>query len=136
MKAVITKTESGKVILDARYSDVTDIVKRLNQLFDDSGVYIDENTKKCCDCGEILPITKFNGILGITCVDRCDDCADMTKAYWMIKSDIRGFLQNAGFEYWEAEEIAIKAIKPEHIKTKAMLMKLRRKIKQLNKTNN
>ena len=136
MRAVITNTESGKAILDSRYSDVTDIVKRLNKLFDDSGVYIDENTKKCCDCGKILPISKFSGILGYTCVDRCDDCAEMTKAYWAIKVDIRTFLQDSGFEYWEAEELTLKVIKPEHIKIKAMLMKLRKKIKQLNKTNN
>ena len=125
-------------------SDITEIVKTLNQLFIDNGVYIDSNSKQCCDCGKIKPLSDFSKELGIENTNRCSDCRfiyksriDLQRKLYLFISDTYPLKEDIPENLMSIREEVIKnkvnsIIKPEHIKMRAILMKLNKKLNNYN----
>lgn len=127
----ITPVMENDQILSAVYCDISSIVNRLNNIYEEKKIHINENTKKCITCGKIKPNSNFIEVSGQICTTRCTECRDIMSAFWMLTSKVKDFLnKETGFIDNERNKIISKIIiQPEHIKLRAILIQLNRKIK-------
>ena len=76
------------------YTDITDIVQRLNSVFEEKKYFNDAYSKICCDCGKIKPNNNFINCSGVSNANRCEDCRDIVYSKLYLRTAISEFIKN------------------------------------------
>jgi hypothetical protein len=113
------------------YCDISNIVKRLDEIYIKQKIHISHTTKKCLFCGKIKPYDDFdNG--GNTNTNKCYDCRVDRYCNDELKKKLYSELYPIIKSEKKINKIIEKTIMPEHIKLKRILFKIKAKIKENN----